>query len=227
MSVEFSSVHPHNIRTEEGTPGGRTYFVILPGRGQEEKAICFRRMHKAPDMRCTNKAGSGTWHVSTGACKFHGGNNGAHGQGIVTARNAKITRLRLKDTIESYLNTDRAGLLDLNYELACSKAIFDEFMQNFPDPKIDEYGIYLNRFMTIISSMSNLVDRMSRVENRNTLTAAQVLYLRATVADMFMKYIDDPNLRERAAKELASRMGGDMSVQMQPSEIRMLEDANE
>jgi hypothetical protein len=64
------------------------------------------------------------------------------------------------------------------------------------------------------------------VENRNTLTAAQVLYLRATVADIIMKYLPDPFERERAAKEIANRMGGDMTVQMQPSEIRMLEDSN-
>jgi hypothetical protein len=224
MSVEFSSVKSSNIRVEEGTPGGRTYYVVLPGRDAYEHNICFRRMHKAPTMRCTNKAGQGTVHVGSGPCKFHGGNNTPHG--IVTGRNAKITRLRLKDSIESYLNTDRASLLDLNYELACAKAIFDEFMSVSPDPRADEYGIFLNRFLTIISSMSNLVDRMSRVENRNTLTAAQVLYLRATVADILMKYVPDPFERERAAKELASRMGGDMAVQMQPSEIRMLEDAD-
>jgi hypothetical protein len=153
--------------------------------------------------------------------------NGAHGAGITNARNAKITRLRLKNTIESYLNVDRANLLDLNYELACSKAIFDEFMSSFPEPQAEGFGIYMNRFMTIISSMSNLVDRMSRVENRNTLTAAQVLYLRATVADILMKYISDPFDRERAAKELASRMGGDMSVQLQPSEVRLMENADE
>lgn len=227
MSVEFTSIKPGNIRTVEGTPGGRTYFVKLPGREQSEKAICFRRMHNAPTLRCSNPAGAGSWHVGTGACKFHGGMNGAHGAGITTARNAKITRLRLKNTIESYLNVDRANLLDLNYELACSKAIFDEFMSNFPEPTVDGFGVYMNRFMTIITTMSNLVDRMSRVENRNTLTAAQVLYLRATVADILMKYIPDPFDRERAAKELASRMGGDMSVQLQPSEVRILEDANE
>jgi hypothetical protein len=176
-------------------------------------------------MRCTNRAGAGTYHVSTGACRFHGGNNGANGQSITTGRNAKITRLRLKDSIESYLNTDRASLLDLNYELACAKAIFDEFMSVSPDPRQNEYGIFLNRFLTIISSMSNLVDRMSRVENRNTLTAAQVLYLRATVADIIMKYLPEPMDRERAAREIANRMGGnqDMSLQLSPSEVRMID----
>lgn len=222
MSIEFSKIKSSDIRVTEGTVGGRTYHVILPGT-HEEKTICFRRMHKAPTMRCTNYAGAKTVHVGSGPCRFHGGNVTPHG--ITTGRNAKITRLRLKDSIESYLNTDRASLLDLNYELACAKAIFDEFMSASPDPQADEYGIFLNRFLTIISSMSNLVDRMSRVENRNTLTAAQVLYLRATVADIIIKWIPEPSDRERAAREIANRMGGDMSVQMQPSEVRMI-DAN-
>jgi hypothetical protein len=220
--IEFKKISPSNIRTEEGTIGGATYYVKLPGRNTPETAVCFRRIHKDPTFRCTNPAGGGTYHSGTGACKFHGGNSGAHGTGITNGRSSKVTRLRLKNSIDSYLSVDRSILLNLNYELACAKAVFDEFVENSPDPTVEGYGIWLNRFLIIISSMANLVERMSRVENRNTLTAAQVLYLRATVADLFMKWIPDPFNREKAAKELASRMGGDMSVSLQPSEIRTL-----
>lgn len=220
--IEFKKISPSNIRTEEGTVGGSTYYVKLPGVRSNEQSLCFRRIHKDPTMRCTNPAGAGTFHVGTGACKFHGGMAGAHGSGITNGRSSKVTRLRLKESIDSYLAQDRSVLLNLNYELAVTKSIFDEFTENFPDPNVDAYGVWLNRFLVIISAMSNLTERMSRVENRNTLTAAQVLYLRATVADLLMKYIPDPFERERAAKELASRMGGDMSVELQPSEIRTL-----
>ena len=69
--------------------------------------------------------------------------------------------------------------------------------------------------------MSNLVEKISKIDNRNALTAAQVLYLRATVADLLMKYLPDPQLREKAAKELAVRLGGDVEVTMPRSEYSL------
>jgi hypothetical protein len=37
--------------------------------------------------------------------------------------------------------------------------------------------------------------------------------------EMFMKYVPDPDVRERAVREIAMRMGGDLELEMRPSEI--------
>lgn len=215
-------VKQNNIRVEEGTAGGRTYYVILPGT-REEKPICFRQIKKDPTMRCTNPAGYDTWHLGSGACKFHGGNNSNH-PNITNGKTARISKMRLAADIDNYLNKDRATLLDLSYELAASRVMFREFLEErFPDPTSDEYGIALHRFTEIVGTIGSLVDKISKIENRNTLTAAQVMYLRATVADLLIKYIADPEERERAVRELATRMGGEIKqdVEMRRSEYSL------
>ena len=247
MSIEFDKVLHRNIRAEEGTAGGKTYYVILPNQ-EDERALCFRRTKEDLSKRCTNPAGYGTWHLGTGACKFHGGATSENLSGnIKSGRTATITRQRLASSIQSYLELDRNDLLDMTYELAATKAIYDELLSIFPEPptledfdfrdyvgnaeglkealkifaaKIDEYGSYFLKMQQMIGSLGNLAEKMSRIETRNSLTAAQVLYLRATVADLLIKYIADPNDRERAAKELANRMGGEIrtEIEMKPSE---------
>lgn len=249
MSIEFDKILHRDIRVEEGTAGGNTYYIKLPGQS-DEKPLCFRRTKEDLAKRCVNTAGYGTWHLGTGACKFHGGAiseklsaNMSHG------RTATITRERLASSIQTYLSMDRAQLLDMTYELAATKAIYDELLSVYPEPPVaedyitpailaskdakeikfaidsfkahlEEYGSYFLKMQQLVGSLGNLAEKMSRIENRNTLTAAQVLYLRATVADLLMKYIVDPIDRTRAAKELASRMGGDVQteISMNPSE---------
>lgn len=206
-------------RTEEGTPGGTTYFVKMPG-GKSARPICFRPLKQDKNKRCAQPAGYDTWHSGTGACKLHGGSSGTP---IVTGRNAVMTKIRLKDKIEEYLQQDRSALLDLNRELAATKAIMDDFLERFPDPDDDNYGMYFHRFTELVGTMGSLVDKISKIDNRNTLTAAQVLYLRATVADIIMRFIPDPGMRDRAVKELASRIGGEsIGVELQPSEFTTL-----
>jgi hypothetical protein len=217
MSVEEKQAKIVEIR--RGTIGGDTYLVRLPNNGKEPKAICYRKMKNQPTMRCTHEAGYRTSHLGTGACRFHGGADKT--PTISTGINAKQTRLRLRDSIENYLNLSRDDLLDLTEHLAATRAIFDEFLEKFPNPDDENYGLWFGRFNALIMTLGNLVDKISRIDSRNTLTAAQVLYLRATMVDILMKYIPDPDVRERVVKEIAVRMGGDMELTMRPSEVSM------
>lgn len=215
MSVERSKAKL--VRTQEGTLGGRTYWVKLPNERQA-KSLCFRRIHGEENKRCTNMAGYGTEHVGEGACKFHGGATVDH-PNIVSGAHAVQTRNRLSTSIDSYLQRDRDDLLDLTYHLASTRAMFDEFMERFPEPESEDYGIWFHRYTIIIGTLGTLVDKISKMDARNSLTAAQVLYIRACIVDLFLKYIPDNDTRERAIRELASRMGGDVEVEMRPSEI--------
>ena len=212
-------VHREDCRitkVERDTAGGITYHVKLP-YAREAFPICFRRKKRGDGTeRCTNKAGFGTQHVGMGACKLHGGNAG---RPPISGRHAIQTRMRLSDKVEAYLNVDRSKLLDLTRELATARAMFDDFMDSFPDTEDDNYGIAFHRFTVIIGTIGTLVEKISKIDSRNTLTAAQVMYLRATMADIMLKYLPDIHVRERAIRELAARMGGDVSVEMRPSEI--------
>lgn len=218
MSVPFKDCKV--LQEQAGTVGGTTYMVKLPGK-VDASPVCFRRMHGNPTERCVNKAGYGTNHVGTGACKFHGGNNPERPSQLTSGRYAVITKLRLDSQIQEYLQKDRSELLDLTYQLAATKAIFDEFMTEFPDPTSEDYGTWLFRWNSIVNTLSSLVEKITRVDSRNTLTNAQILYVRATLVDILMKYITDPADRDRVLKDLAARMGGDIEVNLQPSEIRL------
>ena len=205
------------INVEEGTLGGDTYHVLMPGK-IEPKPLCFRKIHNSNE-RCTLPAGYRTDHVGQGACSRHGGTTKR--LTITNGVTAVKTRMRLADKIDNYLHMSRDELLDLTQHLAATRAIFDEFMDEFPNPNDNNYGTWFARFNTLITTLSTLVDKISRIDSRNTLTAAQVLYLRATMVDILMKYIGNPDDRERAIREIASRLGGDVSVEMLPSEVSM------
>jgi hypothetical protein len=128
-------------------------------------------------------------------------------------------RGRLKERVEDYLKLDRTQLLDLTSELAVTKAIYDEFLESHPDVTDEEFGVWLHRYQAIIGMLGSLVDKISLIDNRNTLTTAQVMYAKSVMLDIILKYIADPAARERVAKELASRLGGDTKVALKPYEF--------
>lgn len=207
------------VRKAKGTVGGSTYYAILYSKGKA-RPTCLRKIHNKEGYYCARTAGQGTDHVGSGACSKHGGvNNATAVTKIKTGRNAVATRNRLAVDVDLYLQRDRKDLLDLTKEFATLRAVLDEYMDWFPDPSADNYYSAIDRLQSVVGTLGSLVDKMSKVENRNTLTIAQVMYLRATIVDIFMKYINDPDMRDRAVKELASRMGGDIEMEMLPSEV--------
>lgn len=206
------------IEIDELTIGGATYYVVLPEK-TEKKTVCFRRLKSDPTKRCTNRAGGGTYHEGTGACKFHGGQT--EGRPPTNGRHAIVARKRLENRVNEYLAGDRHELLNLDKELAVVKATFEEYIEQMPSPKSEDYGIGLHRLQQLVGTIGNVVDKISRIENRNALTAAQVLYLRATFADILMKYIRDPDIMEMAVRELATRVGGDIEVNLNRSEYSL------
>jgi hypothetical protein len=138
---------------------------------------------------------------------------------ISSGKYAFATKHRLAGSIEKYLSLERTQLLDLTRELATLRAMYDEAMEHFPDPEAENYAVWFHRMTELIGSMGTLVEKISRTDSRNTLTAAQVLYFRVVMVDIILKYVPDPSLRDRVVKELSARLGGDVSeVVMRPSE---------
>jgi hypothetical protein len=203
------------IREVEGTVGGTTYYITKKGNS-DERALCFRLIRNKetnPDglFRCGKSAGYMTDHNGSGACKLHGGSNGNVDvimKNIKTGRAAFKTRMGLSEKINEYLQGDSDKLFDLSHELASMRAIFEEMMEMFSKPNEDKYSADIYRAVNLVGTIGTLVDKISRIQSRNTLTSAQVLYIRATVADILVKYLKDPTQRELAVKELMSRVAG-------------------
>jgi len=200
------------VREEQGTPGGVTYWIYRNDDPEKlEIPVCFRILNgvdnRGKGLRCNRYAGMGTDHYGTGACRLHGGNTNIAAT-IRSGKNAILTRTMLQDKIEEFLTGDSSDLSDLSLELASMRAIFHEFLQEFPTVTDQNYGISIARATRLVAAIGTLLEKISKIENRNTLTAAQAMYLQATVADILLKNISDPATRDRAVKELTTRMSG-------------------
>lgn len=204
-----------SIRIVDTVDGGKTYYVMSPRWPGEERAICYRRSRHANEngeldvnRRCAKVAGWGTPHLGIGACRTHGGNNY---KPVTNGSTAQVQQSRMKDMINDYLKGDRTLLMDLTKELAAVKVLFDTAIEQFPDvSEVDptEYEWATKKLIHLVGTLAELVDKVSRVEARQTITTTQVLYLRACIADLMAKYITEPNQRNEALKELTSRIGG-------------------
>ena len=205
------------IKIDDTTFGGDTYY-IRTHTNDKLRPLCFRPSKgknnaKVADadgrlLRCSNKAGAGTDHVGTGSCSVHGGNNaGTLGTGIIDGRNATKSRSALANKIEEYQEIDKEQLFDITYELATVRAIFRELVKNISDYDDDTFGKDLFRITQLVGTIGTLVDKISSIEARNTLTISQVLYFRTVIADILLKYVTDPDMRQLAAQELVQRVG--------------------
>lgn len=216
MPVRLSEILHKTV--EKGTLGGDTFWIEHPDWQGEERALCLRKVsrrnmkrnHLPPDSRCAREAGWGTWHIGEGACKTHGGSDKRTDPSrIKNGKRAPASRNELKRRIDAYIEDgDRDTMLDLTYELGALRVLFEELIAYFPDPTDEKYTIQVNRAVTMIQATGSLVDKISKIQSRNNITAAQVMYLRAVVADILAKYLTDPDYRERAVKELMARVEG-------------------
>jgi len=202
----------------EGTEGGTTYYIIKKNDpDQKERKVCFRLLHDPEKVgeRCGKSAGYETSHLGTGACRLHGGNLAL---AVKTGSKAYITKSRLSEKINGYLNEDAEKQYDLTKELAAMRSTLDEFLENMADPNATtdaekiKYGNDIIRLSMLVTTIGTLVEKISKINSRNTLTAAQALYIKAIVADILIKYLKDPDDRERAVRELTSRFGGGESI---------------
>lgn len=209
MARQLKKSDCKGIREEPGTHGGITYHVRLTG--EQEKPLCFRRRNKSPMYRCTLPAGHGTWHLGQGACKYHGG---LAGRKPTHGRAAKMVRRKLLEDVNRFVEEDADQLLDLSKQAAAMHVLFRNALERFPnDPTSKERSKEVRNVLHIVQATGSLVDKISRIESRNALTAAQVLYLRVTMTDILMKYVTDPDMRQTAVEELAHRVGSGQLIE--------------
>lgn len=201
-----------SVTEDKDTLGGSTYWVESSLWQGQEKAMCFRKVRSWDDgAYCSRPAGWGTDHIGTGGCKWHGGSaatpaalmNLEHGRG------ATVLRKSLQNRIDQYVESgDKNSLYDLSYQVGTMQVLLKEVIESFPEPGEAGYGAAITRITNMVQATGSLIDKISSIESRNALTAAQVLYLRARLADWIVKWLPDPEKRDLALAELASAIPG-------------------
>lgn len=219
-----------DLKVEKFTPGGHTYWVETKEYPGYWQAFCYRPTveKRRVGKRCENAAGQGTDHLGTGACKFHGGNTYlvkevADVLGVSVEKSPKYVRdvvqndavmKGIKARVDAYMLVDNGALLDLTKELAISRALMETLMERLDNMLADEESplknvLELAKVMNMtIAGVGRTADSISKIQQRNTLTSAHIVYLRTVFADLLLKYIEDPDMREQALLTLSSRIGG-------------------
>lgn len=158
--------------------------------------------------RCKHYAGHGTDHTGTGRCRSHTLEEQAHISR--SSRHSRKLKEELRRKIEAQQN--RSDAMNLAGELAVQRALLEQMVEELYNEEVVEPGQLMNAATTIIrlaDVVGKQVERINVIDSRNALTASQVLYIQAAIAELFTKYILEPDRRERAVMELASMLGTD------------------
>jgi len=169
--------------------------------------------------RCGHEAGWGTEHLGYGRCKFHDGTVVRKGR-ITHGRTSARLREQVQQKVMYFMDNPARlsisreiammrGLTDVVLEMVTAKGSEMEFMEVYPD------------IMRSLEMIGRMVDKSSQIETRSALTASQVLYIQATMADLLNSYITDPTIREDALAHLVDRLGG-QGIDMD-NRLRLLE----
>ncbi len=141
---------------------------------------------------CKRPAGWGTEHVGDGRCKTHGGNAGRppkHGRYSVKARDG------LEEKIRQYREDENpAGQWD---ELALLRALLQEWLDDLGTLDEDAVSVILD----LQREIRRTLDTINKIQTRSALTAAEVEYLQARIADLFKSYVPEES-RDDALNEL-------------------------
>ena len=157
---------------------------------------------------CKNTAGKGTDHLGEGRCFLHGGRSG---RPIIHGRYSVKHRERLAASLGNFLGDPRPrSLVD---EIALSRALLQDFLDRITKEKDADISIENTKHVfEMTDSIGKNVERMSRIINHAALTQADIIYLQATLSDLLIRYIEDPEKRLSFMAELRQAMGSSVST---------------
>lgn len=156
--------------------------------------------------RCGAKTRSGepckNYAMANGRCRMHGGK--ATGRPIIHGRYSLKHRESLQAKMQQFLDDPQPG--ELYDELALIRTLLQDYLDRFPD------GVPLalsdmKAIVEINESIGRMVERISRILNQTALTQADILYLRAMLVDLIVRYIDEPDRRDAFFDELRLALG--------------------
>jgi len=165
-------------------------------------AICGARTRRG--SLCQQPAGWGTDHPGEGRCKLHGGAS-PRGVESATFKTGLYSRY-LPETIErkaqAFLEADP---LELISEMALLRALLAEYVGRFDEIKMTARDVAL--LADLAERVGKFGERIGRMRNESALTGAELTYLAARIADIVVKYIDDPDEQRAFVADLVGAVG--------------------
>lgn len=141
--------------------------------------------------KCQRPAGWGT-DQDEGRCKQHGGSGGRppkHGR-YAAERSESLQR-----KIQEYRKDPNPS--EMWEELALLRAVLQEWLTDMDEVTEESVSVLLD----LQNSIRRTLDSINKIQSRTALTAAEVEYLQARIADLFNTYIP-PAERDNALDEL-------------------------
>jgi hypothetical protein len=149
---------------------------------------------KSTGERCQNPAVTG-WDV----CRMHGAgtpSRGTTGGAPPThGRYSAKRRESLQEKIQEYRAEDDPG--ELWEELALLRALLQEWLSDLEKIERDTVDVILD----LQDSIRRTLDTINKIKTRTALTAAEVEFLQARIADVFTSYVPREQ-RDDALNEL-------------------------
>ena len=135
---------------------------------------------------------------------MHGGTN--PGRPIIHGRYSVKHRESLHNKMQEFLEDPAPA--NLMGELAVQRAFLQDFLEKlYGDDKIDVKTT--NHVFDMTEAISRLVERIARMLNQTAVTQMEITFLQATITNLIVKYIDDPDKRIDFVAELRSAFGAD------------------
>jgi len=149
--------------------------------------------------------------MSNGRCRMHGGTN--PGRPIIHGRYSVKHRESLHNKMQEFL--DDPAPANLMGELAVQRAFLQDFLGKLTDQPIDAKTT--NHVFDMTEAIGRLVERITRMLNQTAVTQMEIVFLQATITNLIVKYIDDPNKRLEFVAELRSAFGSDRQSSRAPA----------
>jgi len=111
---------------------------------------------------------------------------------------------KINDKARVFLEADP---LELVSEMALLRALLAEYASRLQDLPITALDIQL--MADLAERVGRFSERINKMRNDTALTGAEMVYLAARVADVVVKYIDDPDEQRRFVTELLGPIPND------------------
>lgn len=144
------------------------------------------------------------WAMENGRCRLHGGASlrGSEHPNFKHGLYTKYTPAKIAEKIENFLEADP---LNLENELALTRALLAEFISRFEHTPLDVFAI--GAMADLVANIGKTVERIARIKNETALTAAEVTYLAARCAELVSRYIPNPDEQQAFISELFNGAG--------------------
>lgn len=135
---------------------------------------------------------------------MHGGKTprGVASANFKTGLYSKYLPEQINNKVQAFLEADP---LELISEMALLRALLAEYVGRFDG--INPNGRDIVLLADLAERVGKFSERINKMRNESALTGAEMAYLAARVADIVVRYIDDPDEQRAFVTDLIGAMG--------------------